>query len=500
MKSLNNNEKNLIKNTYLYQRIKFKNYKILILGILLILISILFNFSSSVFNWFKIILLIILLFGFYDIYLFLIRNNDLFKHPDLKKFLRYNNPYKIIMLFETEISNPTKINPYSNCLILPNFLIKNSFFRFKVFYLHELVWIYSAIEKTSHSINFIPLGTSKEYSIKIYTDNGIDMEFKCSDKKEMNSLFDDLVFGAPFTIKGYDEDLENYWKTNKEDFILEVKENLKEYLNSKNHKKNENVKNFKSNKLELGDSNMTLIYIIYLGLIFFYSFYLFFKWFNFGFKSLFGETIITTILPLIGIIWITFKARKLSKIYPLKRNSIDKINVHKVRFFSLILILFWLILYIPIVEYDNSRIYNETFIIDDNELNSSEFFLECDNQKIEKYSWSCKVENGTFKNYVNLSIINLAEFPSDFEVKVYYNNLNNSEKNNEILFSNIYFLNAQEQFNDFIEVSKLDEGQYNCFIKSLDTNICVKKYYVQKADVIKSIGPLSLYLGINVYD
>lgn len=526
MKSHNNKQKIAIENTFLYQKIKFKNIRVLILGLLLLLGAFLVYQGFSEYGWFtSIVVATLVLIGFYNVYLFFTRNNDMFKHPDLKKFLEFDEPNDVIMLFENEISDRNKINPYSNCLVLPNFLVKNSFFRFKVFHLHELVWVHSAVEKTSHSINFIPLGTSSEFAVKVYADNGEDIEIKCSNKKEMNNLFEDLCLGASFVIKGYSEDLENYWSREKENFISEVKEALNEYLNSKEYEKKEEVDNYRSDTFKPGDSNMTMMYIIYIGLTLVYLGYLLFKAFTFGFGSLLGETIISTILPLIGIIWITFLARRLSKIHSTKRTNVDKADLKKVWFFSLGLVVFWFMLYIPVIEEVNFEKYNETFVINENEISlyqenpqgfldnsflGSPFdtFNECEVKKAESYLVNSDAEWLNESSYmgdylkVTCSIKNLENEEFYFKYKIYAGFAAYRTDDTQPIFEETALVKPNEVFKKEVTKFLVTDGYYDCEAEPLERNVCetFRKYYIPKEENIMSFNPISSYFGINVYD
>lgn len=219
----------LLENTILYTEINKRNLRLLIIAIVSLLIGLGISIPSlldrSIF--FVIFAGILVTFSIYPFLLVYKRNENIYNHPDMKKFLKWENYGDYVIVMDEELKKGKKIE-FSNVFFTNSFFFMPSFYRFNWIHFSEICWAYNHV--TQHYTNFIPTG--KTYEVHIHTDNGGVMIIKTNKDED---ILPNLIKLAPFAYYGYSDDLKNAWNKDTLEFIKTVKYRLQQLL--KKHKK-----------------------------------------------------------------------------------------------------------------------------------------------------------------------------------------------------------------------------------------------------------------------
>jgi len=219
----------LLENTILYTEINKRNLRLLITAIISLLIGLGILIPSlldrSIF--FIIIAWILILFSIYPFVLVYIRNENIYNHPDMKKFLKWKNYEDYIIIMDEELKNSKKTE-FSNVFFTNSFFFMPSIYSYNWIHFSEICWAYNHI--TQHYTNFIPSG--KTYEVRIHLDNGSTIIIKTNKDED---ILPNLIKLAPFAYYGYSDDLKYSWNKNTIEFIKTVKYRMQQLL--KKHKK-----------------------------------------------------------------------------------------------------------------------------------------------------------------------------------------------------------------------------------------------------------------------
>jgi hypothetical protein len=113
---------------------------------------------------------------------------------------------------EQELNGTGKV-AVGEVIILPDYVIKNTFLSFNVFRLDDLVWAYP--KRVKHSINLIPTITSF-HCVFNFVDGSVDAPLP---KQVVDTFFEGLPHRVPWAVFGYTEEIKKAFKNDKKGFI-----------------------------------------------------------------------------------------------------------------------------------------------------------------------------------------------------------------------------------------------------------------------------------------
>lgn len=153
-------------------------------------------------------------------------NSDL--HPisiSLKN--RFGAIEDIVSTIDSELKNSSRNFSIGSTVITDSWLLKSSIFGLELIDLFiEPVWIYKKV--TKHYTNFIPTG--KSYAVIIQTRHGIGIEISCNNQNG-DKILQELLYRCPWLFVGFDNQLQNIWKSNMSEMIKAVDVRRKAILN-----------------------------------------------------------------------------------------------------------------------------------------------------------------------------------------------------------------------------------------------------------------------------
>jgi len=120
-----------------------------------------------------------------------------------------------IQTIEHNPRNPTKVAGYY--VTQDGWLIKNSILTFDFVPTSSICWVYA--EKIKHSINFIPTYTERVLVVKLESGKTLRESYR---KKAIDERLGLLREVAPWAMFGYNEQLEDAWRKDREAFAVEV--------------------------------------------------------------------------------------------------------------------------------------------------------------------------------------------------------------------------------------------------------------------------------------
>jgi hypothetical protein len=132
--------------------------------------------------------------SFYGFYLFLTRNRDVFRNPDVNKFLSLNEPQRYLDLFEQEFRDGSP-KSFRNGFVTRNFIVTQTFYRFRWAHSSEITMAY--VEPAKLSFHRIPLPFLGISTVMIHLGNGTTIHINCESKEEAETLLKMIARMAP---------------------------------------------------------------------------------------------------------------------------------------------------------------------------------------------------------------------------------------------------------------------------------------------------------------
>ncbi|HEY3272165.1 MAG TPA: HEAT repeat domain-containing protein [Methanocella sp.] len=180
----------------IYRMAKNRNDKVLFTSVIIFIFGILALYDGVVRPVAQTpagILLDFLIIGIalYGFYLFLTRTLDIFRHPDVKKFLSFDDPRHYINLFEQEASDVAR-KKISDALVTRNFIVGETFYRFRWAHAKEITAAYIERARVRYPIPFIGVNT-----VVVHLDNRSALHINCDTISEAESLLKMLMEIAP---------------------------------------------------------------------------------------------------------------------------------------------------------------------------------------------------------------------------------------------------------------------------------------------------------------
>lgn len=184
----------------IYRMAKNRNYKVLITSLAIFIFGILTLYDGIVRPGAQTPATIVLDFiiiglALYGFYLVLTRSLDIFRHPDVKKFLSFKDPRQYIVLFEKEATDGSR-KKFRDGFLTRNFLVSETFYRFRWACATEITAAYIERSRVYHR-GKIPIPFIGANTVIVHLDKGATLHINCDTKGEAESLLKMLADIAP---------------------------------------------------------------------------------------------------------------------------------------------------------------------------------------------------------------------------------------------------------------------------------------------------------------
>ncbi len=166
---------------------------------------------------------------FLMLYQYLSHHNNDTRHPFFLQLQRFGDPYEAIRRINEQVSSPD-VKRFGPVRVTPEWLILPEDIPF--LHRNEVMWVYQKV--TKHSINFIPVGTTRAVVICYATAKVnrageikiVPVSFETPEMKEANviGLIRQIAENAPWVPIGYKKELAKLWRSHREDFFAAVQE------------------------------------------------------------------------------------------------------------------------------------------------------------------------------------------------------------------------------------------------------------------------------------
>jgi hypothetical protein len=130
----------------------------------------------------------------YGFYLFITRTRDMFRHPDVRRFLSFDNPRQYIELFEQEATGKGR-KTFRNGFITRSFIVTETFYRFRWAYAKEICRAY--IERAHGPLHVVPIPFIGSSTVVVHLGNGTAMYINCNSEDEAEALLKQIVKMSP---------------------------------------------------------------------------------------------------------------------------------------------------------------------------------------------------------------------------------------------------------------------------------------------------------------
>jgi hypothetical protein len=183
----------------IYGMAKNRNLKVLITSLAVFVFGVLSLYDGIIRPGAQTPVSIVLVFiiigiSFYGFYLFLTRSQDIFRHPDVKKFLSLDDPLRYIGLFEQEVEDGSP-KKFRDGFLTHSFIVSESFYRFRWAYSREITMAY--VERSRLSFHRMPLPFRGISTVMVHLGNGAALHINCDSKAEAELLLKMLTTMAP---------------------------------------------------------------------------------------------------------------------------------------------------------------------------------------------------------------------------------------------------------------------------------------------------------------
>ena len=183
----------------IYHMAKNRNYKVLFTSLVILIFGILALYDVVMRPGAQTpagILLDFIIIGIslYGFYLFLTRSLDIFRYPDVKKFLSFDDPRHYLDLFEQESADERR-KKFRDGFITSSFIVTETFYRFRWAHAKEITAAY--IGRALVRYRGIPIPFIGVNTVVVHFDNGTAMHINCDTIREAESLLKILARIAP---------------------------------------------------------------------------------------------------------------------------------------------------------------------------------------------------------------------------------------------------------------------------------------------------------------
>ncbi len=184
----------------IYRMAKNRNYKVFFTSLAIFIFGILTLYDGIVRPGAQTPVSIVLDFiiiglALYGFYLSLTRNLDIFRHPDVKKFLSFKDPRHYIDLFEQEAASDSR-KKFRDGFLTRNFIVSETFYRFRWACATEITAAYIERSRVYYR-GKIPIPFIGVNTVIVHLDKGTTLHINCDTKGEAESLLKMLADIAP---------------------------------------------------------------------------------------------------------------------------------------------------------------------------------------------------------------------------------------------------------------------------------------------------------------
>ena len=179
----------------IYRMASTRNHRVFVTSLIVLIFGLLALYDGIVRPGAQTPISIILVFviigiALYGFYLFLTRSWDVFRHPDVKKFLSTGDPGRFIELFEKETTDGN-VKKFRDAFVTRSFIVSETFYRFRWAHTKEIKLAY--VERAGiRGIPFIGAAT-----VVVHLENGTSIHIKCESVAEAETLLKTLAGIAP---------------------------------------------------------------------------------------------------------------------------------------------------------------------------------------------------------------------------------------------------------------------------------------------------------------
>ncbi len=164
---------------------------------------------------------VILLLSLFGLFTWISRSSNPLNHPIMKGLKRFGDPQATAGQIEMEmVGDPVTAGKLR---FTRSWLFQATNTTFKAMRLNDVMWIHKQV--TQRRTNGIPSG--KSYAVMIYDRYGTIMTVPAKDK-QVDEMIQGVVNRAPWVIAGYNLDIQNMWKSNRQNFIATVDQRRKD--------------------------------------------------------------------------------------------------------------------------------------------------------------------------------------------------------------------------------------------------------------------------------
>lgn len=143
------------------------------------------------------------------------RSNDPTSHPIMKALSRYGNPETVAAQIDSEMG-PGAVR-IGSAFLTSSWFIHSGWFHLKAMRIQDVVWLYKRV--VQHRTNGIPSG--KSYYAVILDQQGKVISI-ASRQNRVDEILQALGTRAPWSVKGYNSELEALWRKDRVGFLNEV--------------------------------------------------------------------------------------------------------------------------------------------------------------------------------------------------------------------------------------------------------------------------------------
>lgn len=156
-----------------------------------------------------------------------IRVRNLERRPTFKRLTRFGNFDSVRAQIDAESASNTSVSK-GGLRFTQNWVLRSYFLGLLVIYRPTLVWAYSKHIATHNSVNFIPTGTTHDYSVLLhYTEPAKQqgfvkirgLEIKTKSEEASRDLVEYIFQYAPWIVAGYTPEIATSWKRNTSEML-----------------------------------------------------------------------------------------------------------------------------------------------------------------------------------------------------------------------------------------------------------------------------------------
>jgi hypothetical protein len=153
------------------------------------------------------------------------RSSDPLKHPIMKDLGRFGPAQQVVSEIENDLFMPHE--QLGDLHLTPGWLVHTPAAALGATRLEDTVWIYKQV--TQRRVNGIPAG--KTYSALIFDRHGKLITIPGKNEEAVNQMLQAVLNRAPWSLAGYNQEIEKAWKSNRASVIAAVDQRRQQIRN-----------------------------------------------------------------------------------------------------------------------------------------------------------------------------------------------------------------------------------------------------------------------------